>query len=68
MDVDAIGGAFGKACQALPFYQGVKAARMAAVGNTENIYQPFAITCAYAAVIYVLAVWAFRSRMQRDIR
>ncbi len=68
MDVDAIGGTLGKVCQALPFYQGVKAARMAALGNTENIFQPFAITLAYAAVVYVLAVWAFQIRMQRDIR
>lgn len=68
MDVDALGGTFLKVCQTLPFYQGVRAARLAVLGKFTEIPKPFAITLLYALVIYALAVLALHSRMQRDVK
>lgn len=68
MDVDAIGGTFLKVCQVLPFYQGVKAARLTVLGEFAELGKPLIITLVYAAVVYLLAVLALRSRMQQDVK
>lgn len=62
MDVDALGGMLQKICHALPFYQGVCAARMAMVGEYEKISESFTITVIYAVVVYLLAVLALKSK------
>lgn len=68
MDVDALGGMLQKICHALPFYQGVSAARMAVLGEYVKLGKPFSITVVYAIAVYLLSVWALKSRMQRDIK
>lgn len=68
MDVDALGGMFKKICHALPFYQGISASRMAVLGEYAKIGKPFLITVVYAVVIYLLSVWALKSKMQRDVK
>lgn len=68
MDMDAIGGTFANVCRVLPFYQGVKAARMAVLGKYEELLTAFLITLIYAAVVYVLAALALKSRMGKDIK
>lgn len=67
MDVEALGGIIFKISNALPFYQSVKAARMSVTGNFGEILKPMIITCAYALVIYVAAVYAMQRKMQKDI-
>jgi ABC-2 type transport system permease protein len=68
MDVDVMGGPFAAACKCLPFYHGVKAARMAVLGEYGKIGMPLLIVCAYAIVVYALAVFTFRKKMQNDLR
>lgn len=68
MDVDAISGMFQKVCKALPFYQGNMAARNAANGNYGDIGKPLLITLAYGVVIYLLAIWLFEKKRQKDLR
>ncbi len=68
MDVDALGGAFAGACKAMPFYHGVKAAKLAVNGDYAGVGKPLLVICVYAVVIYVLAVLAFRKKMQVDLR
>jgi len=67
MDVDALGGTFMKISHILPFYQSVKAARMAVLGQFGEILKPLMLTGAYAIGIYVLAVVVLHSKMQKDI-
>lgn len=68
MDVDAMGGILADVCKVMPFYQGVKAARMAVNGKYAEIGKPLIIVCAYAAVTYLLAVLVFRKKMQDDLK
>lgn len=66
MDVDALGGVFGKICHVLPFYQSVKAARMTVLGQYGEIGCPLVITSVYAAGVYLLAAALFKRRMRRE--
>ncbi len=68
MDVDAIGGTFGKFCRALPFYHGVSAARLALQGNYEKLVKPLLIILIYAFAIYFISALLFRRKMQSDLR
>ncbi|WP_310605481.1 ABC transporter permease [Anaerosporobacter sp.] len=67
MDVDAIGGTLAKVCKALPFYHGVSAARMAISGHYHELLKPLVIISVYAVVIYLLAVFLFKRKMQSDV-
>lgn len=67
MDVDTLGGTIMDISHILPFYQAVKAARMAVLGQYSEILKPLLITGAYAVAIYALAVVALRGKMQKDI-
>lgn len=67
MDVDALGGALMRITHMLPFYQAVKAARMAVMGRISEMWLPFLGTTVYAVAIYLLAVGALRRRMKKDI-
>lgn len=68
MDVDSIGGTFQTVCHILPFYQGVKAARMALQGSYTEIGKPLAIIMLYAFAIYLISALLFRRKMQNDIK
>lgn len=67
MDVDALGGGLMKIARILPFYQAVKAARMAVMGRISEMWLPLLCTTVYALAIYLLAVGALRRRMKKDI-
>ncbi len=68
MDVDSMGDGIRNFSHALPFYHGVKAARMAVNGETSGIAKPLLITLAYATVVYILAVIVMQSKMKKDVR
>lgn len=68
MDVDAIDGVLQDVCHALPFYYSVQAVRMANLGEYSQIGKSLVITIVYAVVIYLLAVWAMQSKMQKDVK
>jgi ABC-2 type transport system permease protein len=67
MDVDAIGGKFKMVCHVLPFYQGVRAARMAMQGKYADVGKSLLIICLYALVIYMISALLFRRKMQNDL-
>lgn len=68
MDVDAVGGVFQKICHALPFYQGVNAARLAMQGKYAQIGKPLAIVFLYAFVLYLVSALLFHRKMQSDLK
>lgn len=68
MDVDSIGGNFAKFCHALPFYQGVSAARFALSGAYKDMVKPALITLVYGIVIYMFAAFVLRRKMQQDVK
>jgi ABC-type polysaccharide/polyol phosphate export systems, permease component len=68
MDVDTVRGVFSDICKIMPFYQGVTAARRAILGEYSQIAKPLLIVSIYAAIIYFLAVLAFRRKMQEDLK
>lgn len=68
MDIDGIGGTLAKVCKVLPFYHGVRAARMAIHGQLSGIGKPLGIILLYAFIIYTLAVFVFRRKMQSDLK
>ena len=68
MDVDAVGGIFGKVCHALPFYHGASVARMALQGNYSELGKPLTIIFIYATAIFTLASLLFQRKMQKDLK
>ncbi|MBP1756481.1 MAG: type transporter [Firmicutes bacterium] len=68
MDVDAIGGTFGKVCRALPFYHGVNAARLALQGRYDDLGKPLLIILIYAITIYFVSAILFKWKMQSDLK
>ena len=63
-DVKLVGGAFVKIANVLPFIHAVEGARAAAAGNVAALPAHIAVVCAYAAVLLILAVFAFRRTMR----
>ena len=68
MDLDTLGGGFAKVCKMFPFYHGVKVAREVAIGHIEDAMPSFLITFAYSIVVFITAVFVFRSKMQKDLK
>lgn len=64
--LDLVGGAFRTVSEALPFYHAAQAAVAAANGSYGEILPHVAVVLVYAAVIYVMAVVAFRRKMTGD--
>lgn len=64
MPLDLIGGGFKTFCQALPFYHIVESIKMALQGNFIEMLTSLGIVMAYAIVIYVIAIFVFRSKMR----
>lgn len=61
-DLDMIGGGFSTFCHVLPFAQAYDMVRYTLAGDWANVWLPFVVTAAYAAVICVFAVLAFGHR------
>ena len=68
MDVDSMGAGFKNVCKVLPFYHGVKAARMALGGNLEDIATPLLIVTVYAVILMIIAALVFKVKMQKDLK
>jgi ABC-2 type transport system permease protein len=68
MDVDALGGVLAQVCKTMPFYYGVKAAKLAVNGDYSGLGKPLVVVCGYAIIVYLLAVLVFRKKMQDDLR
>lgn len=67
-DADSTGGVLKKLCDVLPFIHSVKAARLACALEFENILPHLLISTAYAAVLTVLSIIVFKSRMKADLQ
>ena len=61
-------GGFKSICYKLPFYNGVKVARMAVNGNNSEILKSLIIVFIYSIVIYILSVVLFKKKMKRDFK
>lgn len=61
-DLDMIGGGFNVFCHVLPFANAYDIVRYTIAGEYGNVWLPFMITFAYAALLFSLAVAAFRNR------
>ena len=68
MDVDSLSGGLKSICYKLPFYNGVKVARMAVNGNNSEILKSLIIVFIYSIVIYILSVVLFKKKMKRDFK
>lgn len=63
-DLNLVGGAFKAVADLLPFVHAVEAAKAAIAGNYSAILPHLWWVIGYAAVIFALAVWAFRKQMK----
>ncbi len=63
-DLNLVGGAFKKIAYALPFVHAVDAARSALAGNWSAALPHLVWVSAYAAVVFVFAILAFRGKMR----
>ncbi|MCM1538000.1 MAG: ABC transporter permease [bacterium] len=68
MDVEALGGALKKICEALPFYHIVEAARDTVRGNAGQTAGHLLVVTAYAVVVFALSVFVFAKKRQQDLR
>lgn len=68
MPVDNIGGTVQDISKVMPFYHGVKVARLVVAGSYEDAWKPVLVTLAWAVVLYVLAVVVMHGKLKRDIR
>ena len=66
-DADGIGGVMLKICQALPFYHSTKVARAAVALDFDALLLPLVVTTAWAVVVSVAAVLAFKAKMRADL-
>lgn len=67
MPVESMGGAILSISRCMPFYYGVKAARSAVAGDPGTAFPNFLITLAWAAGIYLLAVFCMGRKLKKDI-
>lgn len=64
--IELIGGGFETFCKVLPFYQSVESIRLALDGDFVGMLPHLAISLAYAIVVYMIAIFAFKSKMRSD--
>ncbi len=67
-DADSTGGFLKKLCDVLPFIHSVKAARLTCALDFENVLPHLLISTAYAALLTVISIIAFKSRMKADLQ
>lgn len=65
-DVSLVGSAFEKAANALPFIHAVNAGRYALNAQFDKILPELIWVCAYAVVLFVIAVILFTKKMHSD--
>lgn len=63
-DLSLLGKGFEAFARLLPFANSVEAARMAISGHYGEMLLPLAVTCGYAAALFLLAVIVFRRRVK----
>lgn len=68
MDVEGLGGALKTVAEILPFYHGVKAARMPFAPSTGGIFGHLLYTLVFSLLFYCLAVLLFTAKMKKDVR
>ncbi len=68
MDVDGLGGTIKKIAAAMPFYHGVKLARMPFADSYEGIGEHLLWTIGFGVVFCVLAAVVFGRKMQKDLK
>lgn len=68
MDVDQLGGSIQKLSKALPFYHGVKCARLSVAGNYSELAKPVIISIAWALGLYILATFIMNSKLKKDVQ
>lgn len=66
MDVDGLKGAILQVAKALPFYYGVKVARLAMEGSFAELLVPLGIVCVWTAVLYVIAIVIMNVKLKKD--
>jgi ABC-2 type transport system permease protein len=64
--IDLIGGTFKTITSVLPFYHSVEATRIALNGDYAKMLPHIGVVFAYAFVIYSIAIFVFRKKMQGD--
>jgi len=64
--INLIGGAFKTIADILPFYHCVEAIKAALGGDFVGILPHLGIVLAYALVIYIIAIFAFKKKMKGD--
>lgn len=68
-DAEGAGGVMFDICNVLPFYHGVKAARMAtALDFSGDFFVHLLITAGYAVVVLALSIVAFKKKMRADLQ
>ena len=67
-DAESLGGVMLKICEVLPFYHGVKAARLACALDFTDWTSHFMITLAYAVVVTAAAIITFNQKMRADLQ
>lgn len=65
-DLNLVGGAFKAIADALPFVHAVEAGKAAIAGNYVSIFPHLWWVIVYAAVILLLAIFAFNKKMRSD--
>ena len=63
-DLDMIGGTFRTVCYALPFAHAIDAVEAAVAGQYASIMPHLVWVCAYAVVLYIIAIAVFRKKME----
>ncbi len=67
-DCESVDGVLFDICNALPFFHGTKAGRMAvATDFSGDFWLHIAVTAGYALVITVLSIFMFRRKMRADL-
>lgn len=68
MDVDQLGGSIQKLSKALPFYHGVKCARISVAANYTELAKPVIISLIWAFVLYVIATIVMNHKLKKDVQ
>ncbi len=67
-DVEGISGVLSDICNALPFFHGTKAGRMAVALNFGGDFRlHIAVTAAYAVAVTAISILIFRRKMRADV-
>lgn len=64
--LDLIGGGFKTFCQVFPFYHSVEAIKLTLTGDLLGMLPHLGIVLAYTLIIYIIAVIAFKHKMNGD--